>query len=112
MSIEWTNQEKLCITKVLLDIMNADGKIDDGEVQYMEHLRLLIGISERDIETAHNTSVSYSMAILRAMNDVKKIALGLMMAEMIKSDGDSDPREIFVFKSVHDMIGIPDLSQE
>lgn len=110
MSIEWTNQEKLCITKVLLDIMNADGKIDDGEVQYMEHLRLLIGISERDIETAQNTTVSYSMSILRSMNDAKKIALGIMMAEMIKSDGNADAREIFVFESVHDMIGIPNLS--
>ena len=110
MSIEWTNQEKLCITKVLLDIMNADGKIDDGEVQYMEHLRLLIGISERDIETAQNTTVSYSMSILRTMNDAKKIALGIMMAEMIKSDGNADAREIFVFESVHDMIGIPNLS--
>ncbi len=110
MRIEWTNQEKLCITKVLLDIMNADGKIDDGEVQYMEQLRLLIGISERDLETAHNTTVSYSMSILRTMNDAKKISLGIMMAEMIKSDGNSDPREIFVFESVHDMIGIPKLS--
>ncbi len=109
MSIKWTSQEKLCITKVLLDIMNADGKIEDGEIQYMEQLRLLIGISDHDLETAHHTTVSYSMSILRAMSDNKKIALGIMMAEMIKSDGNSDGREIFVFESVHNMIGIPKL---
>jgi uncharacterized tellurite resistance protein B-like protein len=110
MSIAWSTEEKLCITKVLLDIMNADGRIDDGEIQYMEQIRLLVGISDLDLDTAHNTSVSYSMSILRSMSDSKKIALGIMMAEMVKADGNSDAREIFVFESVYSMIGIPNLT--
>jgi uncharacterized tellurite resistance protein B-like protein len=33
-----------------------------------------------------------------------------MMAEMVKADGNSDAREIFVFESVYSMIGIPNLT--
>ena len=91
--------------------MNADGNIDDGEAAYMNHLRLVIGISENDVQNAHSRGVSDSMLALSLMSDEKKIAVGVMMAEMIRADGDADPKEIMLFNMIHDIIGIPKLNE-
>ena len=109
MSFVWTSEEKKCLSKVLLDIMNADGFIDEGEANYMNQLRMVIGISSEDIVEAHNISVTYSLALLQKMSIEKKIALGVMMANMIDADNDVDDRELKVFSVVHELIGIPEI---
>ena len=50
MSLDLTTLEKKAVAKVLLDIVNADGKVTVGEAKYFEQLQRVLGISNSEIE--------------------------------------------------------------
>ncbi|NVN97165.1 hypothetical protein HXX01_02950 [Candidatus Nomurabacteria bacterium] len=49
MSLNLTTLEKKAVSKVLLDIVNADGRVTVGEVAYFEQLRKVFGISPSEL---------------------------------------------------------------
>jgi len=97
MSLNLTTLEKKAVAKVLLDIVNADGKIAVGEVAYFQQLQNVLGISNSEIEEAKFMSAIGSLAILRGLSPIAKQALAVMMLEMINADGEVDNEEMKVF---------------
>lgn len=97
MSINLTSLEKKAVTKVLLDIVNADGRITVGEGKYFLQLKNAIGISDSEIEEAKYMSVVGCLSILRGLTSDEKRLLAVMMLEMINADGDIDEEEMKVF---------------
>ena len=97
MALNLTNLEKKAVAKVLLDIVNADGRITVGETRYFQQLQNLLGITNSEIEEAKYMSVLGCLAILRDMLPVEKAALAIMMLEMINADGEIDDKEMKVF---------------
>lgn len=88
---------KKAVTKVLLDIVNADNRITVGEVKYFEQLQKALDISKTEIEEAKYMSVIGCLSILRETTDGQKHALAYMMLEMIRADGEIDNEEMKVF---------------
>jgi len=97
MSINLTSLEKKAVTKVLFDIINADGRITVGEGQYFLQLKRTIGISDSEIEEAKFMSVLGCLSILRGLTSEEKAALTIMMLEMINADGNISEDEMKVF---------------
>ena len=97
MSINLTSLGKKAVTKVLLDIVNADNRITVGEGKYFMQLKNAIGISDSEIEEAKYMSVVGCLSILRGLTHEEKILLAIMMREMINADGDINEEEMKVF---------------
>ncbi len=97
MSINLTSLEKKAVTKVLLDIVNADGRLTVGEGQYFMQLKNVLNISDSDIAEAKNMSALGCLSILRGLTQEEKGLLAIMMLEMINADGDIDEVEMKVF---------------
>ena len=97
MELEFTPLQKKAISKVLLDIVNADSRITVGEVKYFEKLQETLDISKEDIEEAKYMSVIGCLSIIREMTVTQKQVLAYMMLEMIRADGEIDKEEMKVF---------------
>lgn len=97
----FTDEEKRAISKVLLDIVNADGRVDVGEARYFRQLQNNLGISDSQIQAAKSMSVLSAIAVIRNMTKAERLAVGIMMHEMIEADGDSnDSDELAVLNTV------------
>lgn len=97
MSLELTNLEKKAVAKVLLDIVNADGRVTTGESAYFQQLQNVLGISDSNIEEAKYMNALGCLSIIKAMLPHEKQALAIMMLEMIRADGHIDDEEMKVF---------------
>lgn len=107
MSLDLTNLEKKAVSKVLLDIVNADGRVTVGEARYFDQLRNVLKITNADLEEAKYMSVVGSLSIIKQMLPIEKQTLAIMMLEMIRADGDVDDEEIKVFITVCALAEIP-----
>lgn len=107
MSLNLTNLEKKAVTKVLLDIVNADGRVTIGESRYFQQLQNVLGIADSEIEEAKYMSAVGSLEIIKQMLPHEKQAIAIMMLEMIRADGDIDNEEVKVFLTVCAFAKIP-----
>jgi uncharacterized tellurite resistance protein B-like protein len=107
MALNLTSLEKKAVSKVLLDIIAADGRITVGEVSYFEQLRKVLGISNSELEEAKSMSVTGCLLIIKDLTLIEKQALAIMMLEMIRADGDIDNEEMKVFIVVCAAADIP-----
>lgn len=94
MSLDLSKLEKKAVAKVLIDMMNADGKVTVGEIEYFQQLQNVLGISNTEIEEAKYMSVAGCLSILRELLPHEKLSLLVMMLEMIRADGDLDDTEM------------------
>lgn len=99
----FTDQEKRAIAKVLLDIVNADGKVTIGEGLYFKQLQNNLHISNEQIQEAKSMSVLTAIGVIRNMTQTERFAVGVMMQQMIEADGDMDSHELDVFNVVCDL---------
>ena len=104
--MEFTNQEKRAILKVLADIMTADGILDVNEKAYFAAVYNALNATKNDLSEMLSMKVSESLAILKTMEQEKKLALGIMMQQMIEADNDIDEKELNIFMVVFESIGI------
>ncbi len=107
MALDLTTLEKKAVSKVLLDIVNADGRVTVGEINYFQQLQNVLGISNSEIEEAKYMSVTGCLSILRDLLPHEKQALAIMMLEMIRADGEIHDEEMKVFIVVCAAADIP-----
>lgn len=100
MTLDLTSLEKKAVSKVLLDIVNADARVTVGEARYFGQLQKVLGISNSELEEAKYMSVVGSLDIIKKMLPHEKQALAVMMHQMITADGDVDEEELKVFITV------------
>lgn len=96
----FTDLEKRAIAKVLLDIVNADGVVANGEVRYFRQLQNNLDITDEHIRQAKSMGVFTAITIIRGMSQTERLSVGVMMHEMIEADGDVDMEELKVFNAV------------
>ena len=99
----FTDQEKRAIAKVLLDIVNADGKVALGEGLYFKQLQNNLHISDEQIRAAKSMGVLTAINIIRNMTQAERLAVGIMMQQMVEADGDINSDELKVFNVVCEM---------
>ena len=102
-------KEKQAIFSVVNGLVLADGKIDTNEVLYHAQLVKVLQPSSADLEAAKTIEVHDSLSVIRSMSDEKKIALGIMMQQMIAADNDVDNKELILFNFVCIQTGIDKL---
>ena len=105
--IDFTQKEKIAVADVLLQMICADGEIDEGEKQYMYQLQGALEITNADIEKAINEDTLSSLMVIRDMEKTKKEAVTIMMHEMMCADGEIDEGEVHLILWVARLCGLP-----
>lgn len=95
-----TEDEKVAFVKSLDEVIRADLQIDDYELDYFEQLGQMLGYNSNHLIKARAMEPTESISILRSMTPNKRGALEHVLKEMMKVDGDVDPRELRVAATI------------
>ena len=104
--MDYSRQQKLAISKILLDILSIDENIDPRETMYFEKVKELLELSAQDHYDVLGLNTLKCMSIVKAMNEQQKMEFARMMREMIVADQFIDPNEASAFYDLCDFIGI------
>ena len=110
--MEFNSIERTSIANVLFAMMHADGNIDAREIMYFEQIQHAIAITNDEFERGKGEDLFRSLLILRSISNEKKIALGLMLHEMINADGKTTNEEMKLLLVVAHAIGLVELIQK
>lgn len=95
-----TDSEKKAIAKVLLEIMNADGKVVTEESLTMLDLQDKLGITFDQVMNAKSLNAYTCLGTIAKMSVDNKAIVAAAMYRMINADGRVDSEEIKVFNTV------------
>lgn len=98
--MNFNQQERIAIARILIEIINADGKIDSGEIRYFLQLKNTLGISDAELLVAKSTNTLLAISTIKQMTPDKKIAVAIMMNEMIEADFNTDKNEEKLFSLI------------
>lgn len=103
---KYNKEQKKAITKVLLDIIYIDGKIDSREISYFEEAKNFFDMSSENQFEVVGLNTLYCLGVIKAMDDEQKKNFVNMMRETILADGYIDPKEAEAFYNICEFINV------
>ena len=104
--MEFNLAEKLAIVKAIDMVILANGKIDEGEILYLEQLMKALEFGFEFVQEARKFNATQAKLILQGMSESKKQALSHSLYLMASADGDIDEKELETINSIFMAVGI------
>jgi len=104
--IEYSYQQKLAIMRILLDIIHADGVIDEREEFFFNELKEQFGLTDEDHEVVKQKNSLLALLQIRNFTEEQKMGLALYMSKMIVVDKDINANELAIYSVVSEFCGI------
>ena len=104
--IEYSYQQKLAIMRILLDIIHADGVIDEREEFFFNELKEQFGLTDEDHEVVKQKNSLLALLQIRNFTEEQKMGLALYMSKMIVVDKDINANEVAIYSVVSEVCGI------
>jgi uncharacterized tellurite resistance protein B-like protein len=104
--MEFNLAEKMAVIKSIEDVIMADGRIDNREIDFMKQLSFFLNFNMNLIEEARKMNKEEGRLILSGMPKNKKQALSLILREMASADGRVDDEEIAMLHDIFAEAGI------
>ena len=102
--MEYTNLQKQAIITILYDMMMVDGHGDAKEVNYLNFIKVLLGIPNFSSDSPMNQEEA--LKLISGFSDEQKMEFTGMLQQMILADGVKDKREMFFFGKIVTVTGI------
>ena len=96
-------QQKIAMMRILLDIIQADGRIDAREMFYFKQLKKKFELSEDSHTDVAAKNSLMALVQIKLFDDEQK---DFLMANMIIIDEDIDANEVLIYDVVRDFAGI------
>ena len=99
-------QQTVAVMRILLDIINADGRIDSREVFYYNKLKETFDVPEgfqRDVDEKNSL---LALAQIKLLDEEQKEFLAELMANMIVVDENINVNEVMIYDIVREFAGI------
>ena len=93
-------QQKVAVMRILLDIINADGRIDARETFYFNKVAELLGIRKKDRTVIKKANSLLCLLEINNFDENQKIQLAKMMGQQIVVDEDINVNEMAIFEFV------------
>lgn len=100
--MEFTYQEKIAIMRILLDIIHADGIIDERETFFFNKLKKELCLEDNDYEVVIAKNSLIALSQIKLLNKEQKKEFSKLMSEMIIVDGDINANEVAIYDIVND----------
>lgn len=108
--MEYTYNQKMAIVRLLLDIINVDGKIDARETFYFEKVKEELELNAEDHFRVYEFSTLMSLSTIKAMSKEQKLYYVDLMRNMILADEVVEENERIAFRDVCEFCQITDAS--
>ena len=99
-------QQKIAMKRILLDIIQADGRIDAREMFYFNQLKNKFELLEESHSDVSTKNSLMALVQIKLFNDEQKEFFADLMANMIIVDEDIDANEVLIYDVVRDFAGI------
>ena len=104
--MEFTYQEKIAIMRILLDIIHADGIIDERETFFYNKLKEQFGLEDSDHEVVKAKNSLIALTQIKLFDEEQKKEFAKLMSEMIIVDEDINANEVAIYDVVADFCKI------
>lgn len=104
--MEYTKEQTMAMSKVLLDILCVDKHIDPRETIFFEKVKQLLNISTQEHYEVMSLNTLKCLSIIKKMDESRKLEFAKMMREMILADKYIDPNEAETFYDICEFIRI------
>ena len=98
--MNFSHEEKKAISKVLGDLIRADGKVDIGEAEALYIINSELGVNTQIQNEAMRMKSEDAISVLQKMPDDKRAKVATFMHTMADSDGRLDPKEMEIILEV------------
>lgn len=97
---------KTAVAKVLSDLIQSDGIVNQGEINYLRQVFKSLKIHDSHLKTAGTLSLADAAEILRGCGDAEKRLLLYMIQQLSASDGEIAPTETLLVSALLLSIGV------
>lgn len=97
---------KTALAKVLSDLVQCDGIVNQGEIDFLQQVYELFNITLTSRKKATNLSLSEAVNMLRSLGNQEKIAILRVFQQLSLSDDSLDPSESLLITALLLSIGI------
>lgn len=99
-------QQKVAMMRILLDIINADGRIDAREVFYFNQLKEKFELSDNSRKDIEERNSLMALAQIKLFDEEQKNYFADLMSNMIVVDEDIDANEVLIYDIVREFADI------
>lgn len=104
--MKFKEQHKTALAKVLSDLVQCDGIVNQGEIDFLQQVYALFNITLTSRKKATNISLSEAVAVLKGLGAPEKNAILRMFQRLSLSDDSLAPTESLLITSIMLSIGI------
>ncbi len=104
--MDYTKEQKMAMSKVLLDIVSVDEHIDARETLYFERVKNTLDLTTQDHFDVLHMNTLRCLSIIKTMSVEQKSNFAQMMREMILADRFIDPSEATSFYDICEFVNI------
>ena len=104
--MKFKEQHKTALAKVLSDLVQCDGIVNQGEIEFLQQVYSLFNITLTSRKKATNISLSEAVDILKGLGNPEKVAILKMFQSLSLSDDSLAPTESLFITSIIMSIGI------
>ena len=91
--MKFKENQKTALAKVLSDLVQCDGIVNQGEIDFLHRVNAAFGITSASRKKATTLSLSDAVGILKSQGDKEKIALLHLFQVLSMADDQIDPKE-------------------
>ena len=104
--MEFTSVEKQAVISLMIGIIEADGWIDEEEIEFAEDVLDAIECSEEDFELGQDMPLLPALVAVKNMTDEQKSVVSDVITATIVADRVITAEEAVVFDYVSELTGI------
>lgn len=104
--MKFKEQHKTALAKVLSDLVQCDGIVNQGEIDFLQQVYGLFNITLTSRKKATNLSLSEAVTTLKSLGNAEKIAILRVIQSLSLSDDSLDPTESLLLTALLLSIGI------
>ena len=104
--MEFTAEEKQAVISLMVGIIEADGWIDDEEIEFAQDVLDAIACTEEDFELGQDMPLLPALVIVKNMTDEQKGIVSDVITATIVADRIITVEEAVIFDYVSELTGI------
>ncbi|MBR6933215.1 MAG: hypothetical protein IKH49_07930 [Bacteroidales bacterium] len=107
--MEFTSMEKQAVISLMVGIIEADGWIDDEEIEFAQDVLDAIECTEEDFELGQDMPLLPALVIVKNLTEEQKSVVSDVISATIVADRIITLEEAVVFDYVSELTGIDDI---
>ena len=98
--MKFKENHKTALAKVLSDLIQSDGIVNQGEMDCLTHVFKVLNITAASMKKSASISLSNALFYLKSLGNVEKMAILKILQQLSLSDDSLDPNESLLITAI------------